>query len=290
MCFNLLVLLTGTDLPPNAAPWQRWVVQTFESPVHETIPGFFNGKANWTFSYHTKSEIQWRMGFYVPRGKYDKGPYFIPAGNAGKKYITQLRATSNNFAMEEILSNKKEKGVLWIVSNCGPQKRKAYVKELKRMGLKIDIFGGCGKPDPCKRNTTCLHNIFAKYSFYLAFENSQCEDYISEKTWKSLKWGMVPIVLGPSINNYERKLPPNSFIHVDNFTSPAKLVQHVNYLLSNKDAYKGYHAWRTTYEIIILEDHHFLWVCDVCKKIHNPPEAAHKKLSQWWKPNVQCKV
>ena len=189
VCFNLLVLLTGTDLPPNTAPWQRWVVQTFESPVHETIPGFFNGKANWTFSYHTKSEIQWRMGFYVPRGKYDKGPYFIPAGNAGKKYITQLRATSNNFAMKEIQSNKKEKGVLWIVSNCGPKKRKAYVKELKRMGLKIDIFGGCGKPDPCKRNTTCLHNIFAKYSFYLAFENSQCEDYISEKTWKMSEMG-----------------------------------------------------------------------------------------------------
>ena len=76
------------------------------------------------------------MGFYVPRGKYDKGPYFIPGGNAGKKYITQLRATSNNFAMEDILSNKKEKGVLWIVSNCGPQKRKAYVKELKPHGFK----------------------------------------------------------------------------------------------------------------------------------------------------------
>ena len=32
--------------------------------------------------------------------------------------------------------------------------------------------------------------------FYLAFENSHCQDYITEKFWRALDKGIVPIVMG----------------------------------------------------------------------------------------------
>ena len=57
------------------------------------------------------------------------------------------------------------------------------------------------------------------YKFYLAFENSDCEDYITEKFWRTLnKTLSIPIVMGKG--NYKALAPPNSYIHVDDFTSP----------------------------------------------------------------------
>ncbi|KAL9982593.1 hypothetical protein ACROYT_G004655 [Oculina patagonica] len=42
----------------------------------------------------------------------------------------------------------------------------------------------------------CLEE-YQRHKFYLAFENSLCVDYITEKYWRnSLERGLVPIVLG----------------------------------------------------------------------------------------------
>ena len=112
-----------------------------------------------------------------------------------------------------------------------------YGKQLMEAGIKIDKFGRCGKPDPCKKETNCIKRMFLEYKFYIAFENSYCEDYITEKTWKSLQGGMLPVVMGPNIKNYERLLPPNSFLHVNNFTDVNALAEYIKYLDDNNDAY-----------------------------------------------------
>ena len=41
---------------------------------------------------------------------------------------------------------------------------------------------------------------------------------------------MVPVVLGTTVSHYEKIAPPNSFIHVDNFTSPKALADYLHYL------------------------------------------------------------
>ena len=38
--------------------------------------------------------------------------------------------------------------------------------------------------------------LVAKYKFALAFENALCTDYITEKFWRPLKVGTIPIVYG----------------------------------------------------------------------------------------------
>lgn len=44
-----------------------------------------------------------------------------------------------------------------------------------------------------------LHFV-ARYKFTLAFENAVCEDYITEKLWRPLTVGSVPIYWGsPSV-------------------------------------------------------------------------------------------
>ena len=49
---------------------------------------------------------------------------------------------------------------------------------------------------------------------------------------------MLPIVMGPSIENYLDKLPPNSFIHVDNFTGPKDLVSYIKILNLDDKMYR----------------------------------------------------
>ena len=55
------------------------------------------------------------------------------------------------------------------------------------------------------------------YKFYLAFENSICRDYATEKFYNPLFFSTVPIVYGGA--DYDRFAPPHSYIDVRNFSS-----------------------------------------------------------------------
>ena len=61
-----------------------------------------------------------------------------------------------------------------------------------------------------------LFKTIKNFKFYLAFENSVCKDYITEKFFQNaLLSGVVPIVLGGRTRkDYEKFVPGDSFIHV----------------------------------------------------------------------------
>ena len=54
---------------------------------------------------------------------------------------------------------------------------------------------------------------------------------------------------GRDMDDYYRIAPPNSFIHVRNFTSPKHLSEHLKYIASNDDAFNYYHQWRNEYTL-----------------------------------------
>ena len=57
-------------------------------------------------------------------------------------------------------------------------------KELKKW-MPLDQFGHCNKK-VCADNEKCYDSMEGNYKFYLSFENSLCQDYITEKFWNFL--------------------------------------------------------------------------------------------------------
>jgi glycoprotein 3-alpha-L-fucosyltransferase len=72
--------------------------------------------------------------------------------------------------------------VAWFVTNCNDRNgRRQYAQELQKY-IPVDIYGACGtKKCPRSTENVCFDMLDTDYKFYLAFENSNCRDYITEK-------------------------------------------------------------------------------------------------------------
>ncbi|NXP78626.1 FUT3 fucosyltransferase, partial [Ramphastos sulfuratus] len=211
---------------------QRWIWFNLESPSHSPNLGAMNNLFNLTMSYRKDSDI------------------FTPYGEL------QLLGEPQPLSIPP-----KTKLVAWVVSNWVESSRRVrYYKELKNH-IEVDIYGRYHLPLPRDK----LLSTLAQYKFYLAFENSQHEDYITEKLWRNaLSSGTVPVVLGPSRQNYERFLPPNSFIHIDDFASAKDLAHYLQELSEDAERYQSYFQWRQW----LKPNADYDWAIDLCKACH----------------------
>ena len=140
-------------------PGQAWIMYLLECPMHTA--SFQNMKPlfNWTATYRHDSDIV---------APYEKWVYYDDHVRFRKQRV--------NYA-----ANKTKK-VAWFVSNCGAvNKRLQYATELSKH-IDVDIYGSCGtKRCPRSMGDSCFEKLRKEYKFYLAFENSNCRDYITEK-------------------------------------------------------------------------------------------------------------
>ena len=143
--------------------------------------------------------------------------------------------------------------VMYLQSDCDPPSdRDTFVEELMKH-ISVDSYGKClhnkDLPEHLVNSLTFnsdeVHNIVSKYKFSLAFENARCYDYITEKFWRPLYVGSVPIVLGsPTIKDWA---PANrSIIVADNFESPKALAEYLHYLDQNDEEYEKYLEFKRT--------------------------------------------
>lgn len=178
---------------------------------------FFSDFYNWTWTYRSDSDIIESYGYtLVPKN----GP--VP-----KRWSSRIIKLSSQVDM-----TKKDKMVFWIVSHCNTTNyREAYVTALQKF-VDVDIFGKCNDKSCPRASKDDCHKVHAEaHKFYLAFENSNCRDYITEKLWKALVLPVVPIVMGGG--NYTKFAPPHSFIDVNEFESVKALADYLQYLDQN---------------------------------------------------------
>ena len=91
-----------------------------------------------------------------------------------------------------------------------PLNKCCFILELQKH-IDVDIYGKCGSLQ-CSRSKEgdCWKKVDEDYYFYLAFENSICKDYVTEKFFNSMNHSVIPITLGAG--NYGKIAPKNSYI------------------------------------------------------------------------------
>lgn len=88
-----------------------------------------------------------------------------------------------------------------LISDCSDHvSRLDYIRELGKH-VPVDLYGKCSGVK-CPRegysgsNDHCREWLARNYKFFLAFENSVCDGYVTEKLFATLRYDVVPVVLG----------------------------------------------------------------------------------------------
>lgn len=159
----------------------------------------------------------------------------------------------------------------------------------------LSILGKCtGKSDGCATgNQTCYAQVRKQYKFYLAFENSLCSEYITEKFWNTLTTNSynIPIALGTTLEEYKRFAPPNSYLHTRNFTSIQALADYMHKVDNDNSLFNSYHKWRETHEIAPRRTNETLH-CYMCRQANEKRDgkAKYKNLSRYWSKSSMCET
>ncbi|XP_031381868.1 glycoprotein 3-alpha-L-fucosyltransferase A-like isoform X2 [Punica granatum] len=121
-----------------------------------------------------------------------------------------------------------------FISNCGARNfRLQALEALEKTKIKIDSYGGCHRNRDGRVDKV---ETLKRYKFSLAFENSNEEDYVTEKFFQSLVAGSVPVVIGaPNIQDFAPA--PGSILHIKELSDVSEVAKTMNYLSENPEAY-----------------------------------------------------
>ncbi|CAF0958584.1 unnamed protein product [Rotaria sordida] len=254
---------------------QIWLL--WHDEPNEDSPNINKYKFNWTITYRMSAEASLAAyGITVVKNK----PWSM------EKF--------NSWINEQF--NKRYNQAVWFVSNCKPQKRLKKFRSL-RQHYPIAAFGKCiplnetvslnadiQSKTECNRKSNCETFQLTTSKFYLAFESQSCTDYITEKFWRTLSVGAIPIVSGPERENFARIAPPNSFIHVNDYSSDEELSKALNLIGTNRTLYGKYHVWRRYYDVYYqakdVDPYRF---CELCYRLNtNKQRIWYENINDWF--------
>ena len=262
----LLVKMRFEDaLPAYRFPWQKWVARWHESPANGNYTRYnhiFN--ATWTYSA-TKSDIYTYQ--YMKR--------FVPMKNGAR----------HEFPLHPKFFKRKTKMAAWFVSHCSvPSRREELVKALQ-VYIDIDIYGSCG-PLKCgvKMDKDCDKMLSSDYKFYLSFENSLCQEYVTEKLWRAYANDIIPVVMGAS--KYATYLPKHSYIDIGSFGSAKDLADYLILLSRDERLYLEYFQWKASYSIEGFGPKG----CAVCSYLNRSANVTktYERFDQYWDKSKDC--
>ncbi|KAL3092761.1 hypothetical protein niasHS_007970 [Heterodera schachtii] len=152
--------------------------------------------------------------------------------------------------------------------------------------IELDMVGKCSGKD-CDQK--CYQQQMESHFFYLAFENTVCSEYVTEKFWNALRSLTVPVVLCREVVR-ESGIPDDLYIAADDFDNATALADHLKALHKDKDRYLGYFNWTKFYQKRWVPTVKTSAFCQLCEMVHQQMEEggelvgrnytvkSHKKL------------
>lgn len=277
-------------------PDQIWILWNDEATSIDNNFNKISHFFNWTLSYRTNAEVfQGSYGFFKEN-----------------KYLTQSSILDHTNKMIENFTNRQN-AILWFVSNCNSKSRLEFALEISRY-YPVHIYGKCdlssqtyhqeikirypflkvfGSSEFCDRGSKCEEEKFRSYKYYLAFENRNCSDYVTEKVWKALNKIMIPIVLQPNRDSFQRySIPPKSLIHLQDFSfNVKKLTNHLKKVDQDLSLYIEHIKW-TFFYLKTVDDGKYTEphrMCQLCKQLNTKEEKiSYQNISDFF--NQNCSI
>ncbi|CAK1542382.1 unnamed protein product [Leptosia nina] len=265
-------------VPEIRSPHQKYAFFSIESPqYHPVCNDMYDDFFNWTFTYKLNSDFRsWFFDIY-DSNEIRIGP--------------PVDVWSNFEKIDDDLKTRlesKQKIAAWFVSKCETMSAREVVAReldeelLKRYGWSIDVYGDCGKyACPRRYAQLCNVKIEDEYFFYLAFENSFAEDYVTEKILLALNNYAVPIVYGGA--NYSRFLPPDSYLNIREL-GVAEVARLMHKAYKHREYYHNYFKWTNylSYRHVSRKSQ----VCQICAVLNDKEEmqrtTTYPEFRNWW--------
>ena len=240
-------------LPKFRKSNQVWVLWSVEPIIHffgNVPPNMFN----WTAHYRRDSTI------FMPYASYSK---------VNDNLTDHKKSVINDFST-------KTKMAVTVSSNCRvPSQRYRILRELEKF-IQVDEFGVCSGKVMCPKSKGEECDKFIKnYKFYLAFENSYCRDYLTEKVWRVLERNQIPVIAASRTTC--ELLPENSYLNVFDFPTLESLANKMKEIANNETLYDSYFEWRNHY--VKDNEHPF---CKLCTALYeNRSHQVYHDLEGW---------
>ncbi|XP_057381094.1 alpha-(1,3)-fucosyltransferase C-like [Daphnia carinata] len=278
---------TPYDVPVKRWPHQHYVFLSMESPAWrfvdtESMKNFFNR----TMTYRRDSDI------YNPYGWFSDLTESVTLDSSRIDPVTLRQLKRDALFDSTNYGAGKTKKVAWFVSNCKSlSARNEYADRLKTF-IDVDIYGQCGTMRCSRSNPELCHEMLERdYKFYLSFENTLCEDYVTEKYFDQMRYHIVPIVFDLH-GHHKRIAPPHSYINAADYQSVRELADYLLLLDRNDKLYNEYFWWKNHYVVGGGPGDTTGGMCRLCDYLHKStlPLKVYQNMTQWWDVQSKCRT
>uniref|UniRef100_A0A915DTX3 Fucosyltransferase n=1 Tax=Ditylenchus dipsaci TaxID=166011 RepID=A0A915DTX3_9BILA len=202
--------------------------------------------------------------------------------NLSVTYRTTRRKIGGRNMRYQKAQKQKESSPTICIQLSDQFQREKYVEELKKF-MKITEFGKCNNKS-CPGNE-CLEEKIDSHLFYLAFENSVCKQYVTEKFW-NIKRLIVPVVLNRQVM-HGLGIPDSAYIAVNDFAGPRELAARLSFLQANQKEYLEHFEWTKSYKKIAAEVNP---LCKLCQFAVEKRKLSIPNIVEFWEKEGECKA
>lgn len=247
-----VIIFHGRKFPQrlrfNRPNGQIWIFAEHEPPYRGASnewQGVANNSFNWTMTYNKLN-----TDIHLPYGE-----------------IRKIRTKADSDYTRAF--KRKTKTALLIMSHCNsPSNRMEYINILRRF-IDVDVLGGCGTKWECGRHLVhddCFQ-IMNKYKFYLAFENSFCQNYFTEKVFENFNYDTIMVTRGGKNGEANKLLPTGTFISTDNFNNASELGMYLKNMTT--ETYINMLIHKDEYFSIGYQSMFHSAMCEICRRLNN---------------------